>query len=920
MIPEKDVYIKPEETPVLFNTWKIIGTDGTKYFFGGSGATETTYSAGGRALSPSPDNKTSTTWYLTRMESANGEHWINFAYAAEQSSYCTKATQVYIRAGSGALGNYEIANDVTITGTDGRRISQITTSSGFTTVDFIATAARTDLTGYNDGSSTNTSAKSLSKIEIRYGPNCKAFTLNNSNYFQYTGLNTYGNAPAYAQEAKRLKLVSVQESTCDNSIILPAYQFSYEETNQIPRRGSFSQDHWGYYNGKPNTALLPPFLDPVNGQQRSGADRTPDATLMKTGILKQIIYPTGGYTNFTYEPHKETPSSTNIIGGLRIATMVDNDGAGNTVTKNYSYPDGKLYTGPVSYVQYPFQNPNVPTSGWEFFDFGVIFSSAPNPAMQNTQGYHFGYSVVEVSSPGNGKSVYRYFNTNPTVPSQYDYPRTPTVAVIGTAELFSEEHFVEGSSIPIRSTVYTYGAPAANTIIYAKKVLAVSPQSTAAGPLPYPMWKDYFIMTNRNQLTQKVETVDGVVTTTTYTYDVAHNAPKTSQFTNSQNVVTKTAFTYPGDTGSGAPASMFSSADANFKNMLTIPVEEKILVNDVLKGKVTNQFTQTGSRLLLTSTKNYPTGTSAFLEDQYQYDANSNLTAIIKSTGVNKSILWGYKNKYPIASVENATYASTPKTKTAPFGTSVATNVPTCTTLAGSLTVLEAQTVTFNTSIQISGAPGAWIKLTMKNASGGVIFGPRLYNAAGSFPESVAVGPGTYTFCYETGNYPTPFTGFSSINFIVNYTEGIRQNLVHTSFEENGIISSSAHSGSKVWSGVYPLIMPHINGAYDLTYWKRPNGSTTWIPVAETITISSPTTADYSIGQAGYEIDDVRLYPQGALMTTYCYTPGVGLTSSADSNQIASFYEYDLLGRLKTIKGDKQNIVKTYQYRLKGQN
>jgi len=202
-----------------------------------------------------------------------------------------------------------------------------------------------------------------------------------------------------------------------------------------------------------------------------------------------------------------------------------------------------------------------------------------------------------------------------------------------------------------------------------------------------------------------------------------------------------------------------------------------------------------------------------------------------------------------------------------------------------------------------------------------VAFGPRLYNAAGSYPESVSLNPGTYTFCYESGNFPTQYIGYSAINFVVNYTDGLRANLFHTSFEENGTTIYSGHTGSKAWNGIYSLIMPHLNGTYILSYWKKPvTDSSPWALIEETININSPTTVDYSIGQSGYYIDDIRLYPKGSLMTTYSYTPGLGISSSSDPNHVTTYYEYDDLGRLRNVKGDKLNVIKTYQYHYKTQN
>jgi hypothetical protein len=47
-------------------------------------------------------------------------------------------------------------------------------------------------------------------------------------------------------DKKRLKLVSVQERSCDGAITVPAYQFQYNERDLLPRRLSLARDAWGY--------------------------------------------------------------------------------------------------------------------------------------------------------------------------------------------------------------------------------------------------------------------------------------------------------------------------------------------------------------------------------------------------------------------------------------------------------------------------------------------------------------------------------------------------------------------------------------------------------------------------------------------------------------------------------------------------
>jgi hypothetical protein len=62
-------------------------------------------------------------------------------------------------------------------------------------------------------------------------------------------------------------------------------------------------------------------------------------------------------------------------------------------------------------------------------------------------------------------------------------------------------------------------------------------------------------------------------------------------------------------------------------------------------------------------------------------------------------------------------------------------------------------------------------------------------------------------------------------------------------------------------------------------------------------------------------IDELRLYPKGAQMSTYTFEPLIGITSQCDVANKVAYYEYDSFGRLKLIRDQDKNILKTFDYK-----
>lgn len=114
----------------------------------------------------------------------------------------------------------------------------------------------------------------------------------------------------------RLKLDSL--SICANTV-RDVYKFNYDIRHPLPPKYCFAQDLWGYYNGRRNAMFYPSvklrgdhFYGDDNhsvlvykkGQILSGADRTPSAEYITSGMLISMESPEGAVTTFTYEPNE----------------------------------------------------------------------------------------------------------------------------------------------------------------------------------------------------------------------------------------------------------------------------------------------------------------------------------------------------------------------------------------------------------------------------------------------------------------------------------------------------------------------------------------------------------------------------------------------------------------------------------------
>jgi RHS repeat-associated protein len=289
-IPKQDLIL---EVDGQFEGFTIVAPDGTRYTFGRDG---TIYAQEKSLQEGQTGTAYFTSWYLLKVETSDRKYKINLSYDDEIYSYLGNASVkfTYITPSGGGYSYSSNSGDAyhktRRTYMTGKRLAKIkgTTDS----INFVATNVRTDL---DDGG-----AKSLDKIEINSGSRCQKFDFVYTYFQDPASVSTLSSTGSIA---KRLRLESLTQKSCDNTIVNPPYTFTYNG-NFIAHRMSKAIDHWGFYNGATGNDAIIANVPPTSGANNytfGTANRESNGTEMLKGVLADITFPTGGKTTFTFE-------------------------------------------------------------------------------------------------------------------------------------------------------------------------------------------------------------------------------------------------------------------------------------------------------------------------------------------------------------------------------------------------------------------------------------------------------------------------------------------------------------------------------------------------------------------------------------------------------------------------------------------
>ncbi|NII28881.1 hypothetical protein HB364_27635 [Pseudoflavitalea sp. X16] len=859
-------------------------------------------------------------WYLSKITSpAGGSITIQYV-GGGMSTYqfqkrCFDAAWVGTAAGIGEHllpQQYTTACITYEAGINGIVPQKITTSAGNSLELVTATALRLDSEPLNNNQLNSLIVRDYLNNEVRrFNFSYGYFEANDSRKFPVVSSSDNRKFLDY-----RLRLDTLWEVSPTGVRNAP-YIFGYygdnnPQTNDVytlPYRLSPSQDHWGYYNGSNNQTIFPYnppgksfHIDEVYRQTlpgntmggwapgwsywvSNGGNREPDGEAIKAGSLKKVTYPTGGYTEFTFEGHNfSIDNYWPIAGGLRIAQIETNPGYGPSTIKQYSYlnylsSEKCINLGNPYYTYY--WNRDIVAEPSPDGDKNVSFGVPASLAYTNTyairaegssqlvlgSGSNAVYTTVKESTIGNGYTIYEF-----------------SFAIDGESGTgggdASEDILFPGLFYGAYVDVYNSGGWDMN------RVLTFSMTSCM---YPYPKFfnndwrrghlkmKEIYAengdLLERDSIVYQIQALKGVpgyvvfewLNGRGYNYARYYNVgglvkpikevtrifqedgsslqsvkeleynstahkqlTKTRQYSSKDEPIT-TQYYYPTEYGSAFTL-------LKDKNILSSIDTRTYRGSRLITGTQT-EYNDNGQPLKVRKAENASVDIPfnnqtpyTFTEESViSYNSNHLLESVKDKSGIYKGYIWGYNNTYPIAEVINA-----------------ASNE-------------IAYSVTFESP---------W----------GFPIDPDL-----TVESDAPLSRPCMDMTSQIGVMETEILNLSSNKeYIITYWEKNCELTV-----SSGTILSNKILQTKGSWHLREIRFTGVSGNVMLLF-----------------------------DPAGF-IQELRLYPAKAQMTTYTYDPLIGMTSQCDANNRMVYYEYDSFGRLKLIRDQDRNVLKTFDYQYK---
>lgn len=950
--------------------WTIVDEIGVKYFFG-SGITDAILS-----ISYSNESRNSldirnytSAWYLKKILSPKGEE-INFQYTPYFSSYCQRVyeTKRYLMSDISSSSICASAPDsksfseIELTGS---RLTKITSS--LATIDFIPSQnERQDVNG----------DKALDRIIISdFDANVlKQFSFGYS-YFESIG----GLSSTYCEEGNqnsrnyRLRLDRLTEVSSDG-VPNPPYLFEYDQ-QRLPDRLSNSMDHWGFYNGQNNPTLVPTYLySTTDGVDLilAGANRAANPATVTAGIIKKITYPTGGSTEFEFEAHeafvakdflfKEEFISPPLItfASLRArdarigqadfsvsfpqiypdrpagawfevtvsgnCNLANKDGCGaqisiyNTVTNGgYFAAGGEINGQKTSRIFLPNGRYRLEIEAYNF----------SNPQIQNLRAAvhgpdpsHFvGFSDSGYNKKIGGTRIKRIKSTSgmgsPTIVKRFTY--------------FSDHNSETSSGVMTATPIYNYCSAYGTCFDFVRTASSQASLATTQGSqVGYEFVQIYYGENGESgrellQYTTSKQHPDVLYESFPFAPNVNVDWRRGLVLESRIQAIRNGVFCDVKMTRNYYQFFITKGAlyRRSFDGIKMGCAHTGLAGNCILP--VYTRYSNKAEWFFLSKTTSEDFSESnqaSTLTKEYFFDrAGSHVQQTRNRTVSSDGKVLEYFTKYPFDFANSASPV---------------------------IEYMKANHLPGVAIEQQEWRDGKIAKGQVNEYS--ILNGKPLLSGTYLLETSVALGDmnqnqqsSLFTDIVPDARYKKrvevlrsdPATGnileFKSMDGVLtSYKWGYQNNLpnaevknasesqiFHTSFEETGTIETlplnPALTGRKYQnSGSFNFagngFVPTSTVNLKMSYWYWSNNK--W-------NFSGVVTWNNSIS-AGTRLDEVRAFPGDSQMTTYTYSPGIGITSITDANNLTIHYKYDSFGRLESVRDNKGNIVKNYTYNLQG--
>ena len=847
-------------------------------------------------------------WYLSKITSPGG-NVIRFEYYPPVSSnqlsrsYTTSLVTVlpYRTSVTPPL-------DVTYQGTGFTelRLHRIKSDNG--EIEFIYKPERRK--DYPKLNVTSPASSALAEIRI-YKPDAgllRKFMLLTS-YFQANDVEKYNlrDKDIYNYLDYRLRLDAVQEYGADGSTPLPPTTFRYLGDNDpatddpytLPYRLSPSQDHWGFYNQAYNTHMIPGLsaaksiympswfrqFSPPDGPEAiftkidGGANRNPDAEAMKADMLSEVHYPTGGYTFFQFEANDFAKN----IPGVRIGKITNYPVLGKPVETDYTY-QGYSYYNPVNFYFEFYQvtyfygeiNPRastlqqfgIPVEQFSGVDQKKYIKINVQPQALLGHGAEVGYTNVTVSEPGKG-TVTSIFTSQDNFPDYTDreYMGEYSIPELTMLDRLFYSEYVDDSSTP--------GAPYGS----------VNSKTLGSREWPYP--EIYSNTWKRGLLSDRYTVSAGNVTLKEEHFNYYHQllqtipAFKVIKLNGASYEYVYSKYYVPA-TWSKIKSAEVKEYDQNGQHPLTTTTSY-FYDNMAHMQPTRTEVARSDGRTEVTRTS-YP----------LDYNPGSGFLGFMRAA---------HMLAYP---VERVKYLDD-----GPDKKIVAGNV---TLYQDNSKGLKSEELKLETASSVPYQKFMFSNLALRNVPGGM--------SVSYFKPDPLYKPLISYTAYDAKNNLLQYALSNDINmgyiwgYNLQYPVAEIKNAAvtecfYTGFEDDGA-RGTGHTGTHYYNGDYRVgwTAPN-NRIYEISYWYRASGI--WLFSGY---------QSYSDGMtlaAGDAVDDIRICPVNAQMTTYTYEPLVGMTSRTDVRSSTTYYEYDVFGRLHLVRDDEGNIIKKMCYSYAGQ-